>query len=188
MRTIIISYKKEYSFRERMLLWLLGKVVPVHAQFYKRRQPWNLQREDLKQYPAASLGHELGLFLERESLQPVDRIERHDAFHILLGFSTQLRDEAAMQFFLIGNGKISPFTAGTALFTLLTMPDHWGYFYRQYKRGQATRCIAKWDFLQLLDERFEEVRELIFTGTSANAMLLHKVETFERVNKAYAVV
>ena len=41
-------------------------------------------------YPAGTLGHELGRFLTRESLQPVDRIERQDAFHILLGFSTSL--------------------------------------------------------------------------------------------------
>lgn len=188
MKSIIISYKSEHSFRERMLLWLLGKVVPVHAQFYKKRQPWNLLRDDLKQYPAATLGHELGLFLEREALQPVDRIERHDAFHILLGFSTQLKDEAAMQFFLIGNGKISPFTLGTATFTLLTMPDQWGLFYRQYKRGTTARCIAKWDFLHLLGENFEEVKQLIFSGAVDNTALMYKIENFERTNKAFAVI
>ena len=188
MKPIIISYKKEHSFRERMLLWLLGQVVPVHAKFYQRRQPWRLQRGDMLQYPAASLGHELGLFLKRESLQPVDRIERHDAFHILLGFSTHMNDEAAMQFFLIGNGKISPFTLGTAIFTLITMPDKWNYFYQQYKRGQSVRSIAKWNFLELLDEKFEEVKEVIFSGKADNPVLMQKIETFERMNKAYAVI
>jgi hypothetical protein len=130
------------------------------------------------------LGHELGLFLTRESLQPVDRIERHDAFHILLDFSTDISDEAAMQFFLIGNGKISPFTLATAGFTFLVMPDHWGNFYRQYKRGRAARSIAKWNFLDLLEEPYAQVKELIFSGATNNNALMQKIAHFEKYNKA----
>lgn len=186
MKPIIISYKKEHNFRERMLLWLLGNVVPVHARFYKRRQPWGLRRDDMLQHNPGTLGHELGLFLQRESLQPVDRIERHDAFHILLGFSTHINEEAAMQFFLIGNGKISPFTVGTALFTLLVMPDKWSYFRLQYKRGRSVRSIAKWNFLLLLDENFEAIKEVIFTGTTNDERLLQKINSFEQYNKTVA--
>jgi ubiquinone biosynthesis protein Coq4 len=128
MKPIIISYKKEYSLRERMLLWLLGNVIPVHARVYTKRRAWGMKREDMLKYPEGTLGRELGLFLKQEDLQPVDRVERHDAFHILLGFSTALDDEAAMQFFLVGNGKISPFTMATAMFTGMVMPDKWGLF------------------------------------------------------------
>jgi hypothetical protein len=175
MKTIIISYKPEYSLRERMLLWLLGSVIAVHAKVYVRRKAWGLQREDMLQYPKGTLGYELGAFLKQEELQPVSKVERHDAFHILLGFTTDLEDEAAMQFFLVGNGKVSPFTLATALFTGLVMPDKWGRFYREFRRGQQTLNIAKWDFLKLLGEDFETVQRIIFFKPIANKQALDQL-------------
>ena len=178
MKPIIITYRPEYSFRERALLWLLGNVIPVHAKVYSRRPIWGMKREDMLQYPADTLGHELGLFLAREHLQPVDRVERHDAFHILLGFSTSLEDEAAMQFFLVGNGKISPFTLATAAFTALVMPDKWGRFSREFRRGRTALSIANWDFLHLLNEPFAEVKAVIFRQPVANERLLRKIPQY----------
>lgn len=175
MKSIIISYRQEYSFRERALLWLLGNVIPIHAKVYSRRPVWGLTREDMLKYPAGTLGHELGLFLTHESLQPVDRVERHDAFHILLDFSTSLQDEAAMQFFLVGNGKISPFTLATAAFTVLVMPDKWSIFIQEFRRGRKALSIANWDFLQLLNEPFAEVKAAIFHQSVQNERLLRKI-------------
>lgn len=179
MKSVIIEYKKEHSLRERMLLWLLGRVVPVHARFYEKRAPWGLMRADLKLYPAGTLGNELGHFLEEEQLEPIDRIERHDAFHILLGFTTQLNDEAAMQFFLIGNKKISPFTLGTALFCIASMPDQWSNFRKQYQRGKSALSIAHWDFKDLLPENFEDLKNIIFHRPVQNKALHEKINRFE---------
>lgn len=180
MKPIIIKYKKEHNLRERMLLFLLGEVIPVHAKFYFKRPNWDLRMEDLVLFREGSLGRELGKFLKKEELQPVPKVERHDAFHILLGFSTHINDEAAMQFFLIGNGKISPFTLGTAAFAGLVMPDQWKNFKEQYKRGKKTRCIANWDFKQLLDEDFAEVKRAIFLQPVANKALLEKLDSFDK--------
>ena len=179
MKQVIISYKKEHSLRERLLLWLLGFVIPFHSIVYKRRKPWGLLREDLLGYAPATLGRELGLFLEREQLQPIARVERHDAFHILLGFTTDVIDETAMQFFLIGNGKISPFTLSTAIFSGAILPEHLQRFRSEYRRGKAARSIASWDFLQLLNEPIEDVQRIIFRQPVSNDLLLKKIEGFE---------
>lgn len=178
MKPIIISYKPQHTFRERTLLWLLGKVIPLHAKVYSRRPVWGLRREDMLEYGEGTLGRELGLFLTREALQPVDRVERHDAFHILLDFSTHLDDEAAMQFFLVGNGKISPFTLATAAFTALVMPDKWSRFLSEFRRGRRALSIGKWDFLILLDEPFEDVKRLIFRQPVQNERLLRKIPQY----------
>jgi hypothetical protein len=175
MKPIIISYKPDYSLRERMLLWLLGYVIQVHARFYSKRPAWGLQREDMQQYPAGTLGRELGMFLEQEDLQPVDRVERHDAFHILLDFSTSLDDESAMQFFLVGNGKISPFTLATAVFTGLVMPDKWPRFYKELRRGWKALSISKWDFQPLLSEDFENLKKVIFFQPVSDRSLLYSL-------------
>jgi hypothetical protein len=180
MKQVIITYKSEHTFRERMLLWLLGKIIPVHAKFYTRRKPWGLSSGDMLQYPEGSLGRDLGTFLKTEKIEPIDRVERHDAFHILLGFTTHVTEEAAMQFFLIGNGKLSPFTLGTALFAGLMLPEHWVYFRRQYHRGRQARSIAKWDFKSLLGESTDELRAFIFYRPVQNKTLEDKLLSFEK--------
>lgn len=186
MKPIIISYKYEHSFREKMLLWLLGNVVEVHARVYSKREAWGLTREDMKTYAPGTLGNELGHFLEREQLQPVDKIERHDAFHILLDYSTHLHDEAAMQYYLIANGKKSPFTVATAVFTGMVMPDVWGKFRTAYNRGLQARSIAKWNFKELLDEPFTDVKKIINHQPVNNPRLMDKINRFERYNKQEA--
>lgn len=178
MKPIIIKYKKEHTIRERMLLFLLGEVIPVHAKLYFKREPWYMLREDMVKYPKGTLGNELGHFLKTEELQPVPKVERHDAYHILLDFTTHIDDEAAMQFFLIGNGKISPFTLGTAAFAGLMMPDHWKNFWVQLKRGRKAKSIAKWNFKELLNEDYEELKNIIFHRPVTNKALLAKVNSF----------
>jgi ubiquinone biosynthesis protein Coq4 len=178
MKSIILDYKQHYSFRERALLWLLGNVVEVHARVYSNREPWKLSTEDLARYLQGTLGRELHIFLKDEQLQPVPKIERHDAFHILFGFATTLNDEAAMQYFLVGNGKISPFGLATTIFTGLVMPDRWSDFSFHYKRGKAARSIANWDFKELLNENFEDLRSYIFNRPFNNPALLNKIAKF----------
>ncbi|MBC7552810.1 MAG: hypothetical protein H7257_02400 [Taibaiella sp.] len=184
MKPIIIEYKKEHDLREKMLLWLLGNVVEVHARAYSGRKPWGLKREDLLTFAPGTLGNELGHFLQREDLQPVDKIERHDAFHILLDYSTQLSDEAAMQYYLIANGKKSPFTVATALFTGMVMPDYWSKFYKEYKRGRRARSIARWDFKELLDEPYTDIKKVINFEPVNNHRLMKKIEGFELMEQA----
>lgn len=179
MKNVIITYKTEHTIRERVLLWLLGKVIPVHALLYERRKPWGLRASDLLQYPEHTLGRELGVFLKQEKLEPIDRVERHDAFHILLGFTTHVSDEAAMQFFLMGNGKRSPFTVGTALFAGLMLPEHWRFFKIQYVRGKAARSVAKWDFKTLLNEPTRDLIAYIFRQPMHNGELESKLLLFE---------
>lgn len=178
MKPIIIDYKQHYSLRDRTLLWLLGNVVEVHARVYSKRASWNLTREDLAHYPQGTLGKHLAVFLENEQLQPVPKIERHDAFHILFGFETTLNDEAAMQYFLVGNGKISPFGLATTIFTGLVMPDQWRSFRHHYKRGRLSRSIANWDFKELLNDDFEDIRHYIFKEPVANTTLVEKLAAF----------
>ncbi|MEY2830508.1 MAG: hypothetical protein RIQ33_2366, partial [Bacteroidota bacterium] len=172
--------KSELSIREKMLLWLLDNVVTVHSKFYPNRKNWNLTTADLLNYPDKTLGKELGLFLEKEKLEPVEKIERHDAFHILFDFSTELKDEAAMQFFLIANGKISPFTLATAIYTTIVMPDYWSYFFKHFKQGRKTRSIAKWDFKSLLNENFQDLKSYLNYQTINNPRLETKLKAYYR--------
>jgi hypothetical protein len=85
-----------------------------------------------------------------------------------------------MQFFLIGNGKISPFTVGTAAFAAIMLPEQWRNFKEQYVRGKKARSIAKWDFQVLLSENFYDLKKIIFHLPVENSELVKKIAAFEK--------
>jgi hypothetical protein len=163
MKKIEINYQSETSVRAKAVLWLLEKGVPVHAQLNKTRMPWNLTSTDLLNYKKGSLGNALGIFYRKEKFEPIPKAERHDVFHVLLGYSTHVLDEAAMQFFLWGNGKPSLFTVGTCIITTILFPAQFFYFREAYQKGKRSTSIRYWDFKLLLNENIHDLKNKIFT-------------------------
>lgn len=162
MKTIEINYQSENTLRAKAVLWLLEKSVPLHAQLNKQRLAWNLSSDDLLKYEEGSLGNTLGLFYKKEKFEPIPKAERHDVFHVLLGYSTNVIDEAAMQFFLWGNGKPSFFTVGTCLITVILFPNKLKFFVEAYRKGKYSTCIRDWNFKLLLNKNIDELKHQIF--------------------------
>lgn len=162
MKKIEINYQSETSIRAKLVLWLLEKGVPIHAQLNKSRVAWNLTSNDLIQYSKGSLGNALGSFYKKEKFEPIPKAERHDVFHVLLGYSTHVIDEAAMQFFLWGNGKPSFFTVGTCIITTILFPNHFQEFKGAYQKGKQATSIRDWNFKALLNENLNELQNKIF--------------------------
>lgn len=162
MKHIEINYQSESSVRAKAVLWLLEKGVPVHARLNKERVAWNLTSKDLLDFREGSLGYALGQFYQKEKFEPISKAERHDVFHILLGYSTNVIDEAAMQFFLWGNGKPSFFTVGTCIITAFLFPDRFSYFRKAYQKGRQSTSIRDWNFKLLLNENMGELQNKLF--------------------------
>ncbi len=162
MKAIDINYQSEKSFRAKAVLWLLETGVPFHARLNKNRIAWNLTSDDLVNYKKDSLGYSLGLFYKKEKFEPIPKAERHDVFHVLLGYSTNVIDEAAMQFFLWGNGKPSFFTVGTCLITTVLFPNKLKFFTEAYRKGKQSTAIRDWNFKLLLNENINELKHRLF--------------------------
>jgi len=107
MKNIEINYQSENSYRGKAVFWLLEKGVPIHSKLNANRVAWNLSSDDFLKFTPGSLGNTLGQFYKSQQFEPIPKAERHDVFHVLFDFSTNVIDEAAMQFFLWGNGKPS---------------------------------------------------------------------------------
>lgn len=162
MKTIKIYYATQHPVRAKAVLWLLEKSTPLHALFNKKRRAWNLKPDDFLKFRPGSLGYTLGTFYRREQFDPVAKAERHDVFHVLLGYSTDVVDEAAMQFFLWGNGKPSLFTVGTCFISALLFPNRIPYFLHHYRKGARSAPIGRWDFRELLSEDLDVLKNRIF--------------------------
>jgi ubiquinone biosynthesis protein Coq4 len=162
---ISINYNNT-NRREYYLLRFLSWVTPFHASVFRRRRvAWGLNTADLCRFPTETLGHSLGLFLRRHNLEPVAKAERHDCFHVLLGFGASLKEETSMQWFLIGNGKLSLFTYGTAVLAILMLPEYFGSYYRAFISGRNAPSIHNWNFYKLLHCDARHLRGLIFSST-----------------------
>lgn len=163
MKNILINYQSESTYRGRFVLLLLEKSVPIHARLNPHRIAWNLKSDDLMEYNAGTLGRTLAEFYKKENFEPIPKAERHDVFHVLLGYSTNVIDEAAMQFFLWGNGKPSFFTIATCLVTAVLFPNRLTYFINAFNKGKMARSIRDWNFKELLSENIELLRNKLFS-------------------------
>lgn len=175
MPTGFVIQQRKYSFREKFILFLLNYAIRIHARAHTHRKAWGVSTEDLTSYPPGSLGKALGEFLANEKLQPIAKLERHDVFHILLDYQTDLKHEAGLYFFLFGNGKKSLFAIGTILFSSCMFPEHWPYLYRQYKRGKQAYPIVTIKFQELLHENYEDLKQVVKRNPVSNLSLLNKL-------------
>lgn len=170
-----VIQKRNYSLREKFILLLLNYAIRIHARAHRKRKAWGISTESLVRYPPGSLGKALGDFLAHEKLQPIAKLERHDVFHILLDYQTDLKQEAGLYFFLFGNGKKSFFAIGTVLFAACMFPEHWPYLYRQYKRGKEAYPIVSLKFQEFLHENYADLKEVVKRQPVNNVPLLNKL-------------
>lgn len=159
---IIIDYSKEESYRCKFILKLLELAVPIHDKLNPKRKAWNINSSNLLTFSKGTLGYSLGEFYKKQHFEPIPKAERHDVFHVLLGYSTNVIDEAALQFFLLGNGKPSFLTTGTCIITSILFPFQLNYYIKAYKKGKQSTPISQWDFQKLLDNNLEQLKDLIF--------------------------
>jgi len=108
--------------------------------------------EQLKYFPAGSLGNELINFLEERNLHLLPHYAKHDIKHILLQYDTTDDGEVSLQCFMLGNGHISFPVAATVLYGMITMPEHWKKFRAAYRRGKNAIPIAHWRWFEILQE------------------------------------
>lgn len=154
MKSIFLSFYFEIQStlkHLRELLVSLGFTISSKMYvFFKKGTSWHLQTNQLLSYPKHSLGFHLGCFLLKHKFEPQPRCEDHDVFHVLTGYKVDTAQEIAMQFWLWGNGKRSPFVALAMLVGLLLYLDCYDSFTRAYLKGQYSKAIHHIDFSQHL--------------------------------------
>ncbi len=159
----ITTTERILDLRDRFLIGMVDWTKPYYAKWFKRKQvAWKQNIPSLKSLAKNSLGYDLGVFLEKEELVLMPKLEEHDIMHVLLQYETTVKDEARMQFFLLGNGKRSLYALFTAIASTLLIPEHLGAFIREFKKGRRCRCIAHWNFEHLLSEPTHLLRSLIY--------------------------
>ena len=147
-----------WQVHEKISSWSAHLLGPIVFNFGTKEDAWNMRTADLLMFPADSVGKTLGEFLKKNRLEPIARAESHDMYHVLFGYSTSLRDEVALQFFLRGNGKTSIASLGTSIGAWFIFPRQWHYFKASYARGKKCGDVSKLDLKSILNKNFDDVR------------------------------
>ena len=149
---------------------IIAKLFEYSQRFYTRhfkthKTPWNITKEELLAYPYGSLGKALGAFLNTHGFDLIPKVERHDAYHVLLDFGTKAEDEIALQYLCYGNGKRSLYLWAVITVGTLILPDYLHYYYKCYRLGKQLNTFYNLEFFPLLYADLDTLRGSICTQT-----------------------
>ena len=151
--------------RSSVLVWLTHRVALPFLRRVRRPAPFTHTREELAGFPPGSLGHDLYRFLETRKLPLLTHYARHDLKHVLLAYDTTDEGEACLQCFMLGNGRVSFPVMATVVYSILTMPEHWGRMRAAWRLGRRCTPIHHWVWNEVIHQPTRLLREKIFPGS-----------------------
>ncbi|WP_412984208.1 Coq4 family protein [Pontimicrobium sp. IMCC45349] len=150
------------EYRKQLIKWLFNKSQKIYTSLFKKNKAWGLTTNDLLQLPTHSIGFRLGTFLKDNDFELLPKVERHDAYHVITGYGTNVEDEIALQCLCFGNGKRSPYLYGAMILGLLILPDYYKYYYKSYCLGKNANPFHHYDYKKLLKISITDFRTAIF--------------------------
>lgn len=130
---------------------------------FKNHDAWGISKTQLLDYPQYTFGWHLGDFLTSNNFELIPKVERHDCYHVLCGYSTKVQDEIALQCLCYGNGKRSPYLYGAIILGVAILPDYYKYYYKSYKIGKSANAFHQFDYKKLLRIPIDDLRTSIFS-------------------------
>jgi hypothetical protein len=96
------------KIRVQFLLFVYNKTQKFYRKYFKKKKrQWQFTEKQLLEFQEDSLGRKLGEFYKKHGFTMIPKMENHDVHHLITGCGTNFEDEIAMQFLLLGNGKLN---------------------------------------------------------------------------------
>ena len=161
------------QLRKQLIEFLFEHSQNVYTKLFKHHQAWGITKKELLSYPEHTLGKHLGEFLDKHNFELIAKVERHDAYHTLTGFGTNVEDEIALQCLCYGNGKRSIYLYGAIILGVMILPDYYNYYYQSYTIGKRANSFHHYDYKQLLHININDFRSAIFSEEQRHLLLLN---------------
>ncbi|ABQ06530.1 MULTISPECIES: Coq4 family protein [Flavobacterium] len=130
-----------------------------YQKYFKKNEPWNIDKKQLFNFPKDSLGYGLGNFLHKNHFDIQEKLEDHDIIHVLTNTGISVYEEIGMQYYLFGNGKRSLYLYMVILSGTLFYPKQIKYFVEQYKRGKQAHSFHYLDFSKMLSMPIQSIQQ-----------------------------
>lgn len=128
---------------------IYNTIKKPYQKIFKKNNPWGYTLQEYLNCPEGSIGKQLGLFLKNNQYTIQPQLEEHVVFHIITNTGTTVKEEIKMQFYLLGNGKRSPFLF-IVLAAGLFYPVYVNEFITSFKKGKKANQFYHLDFSKLL--------------------------------------
>ena len=92
----------------------------------------------------------------------IPKMENHDVHHLITGCGTNFEDEIAMQYLLLGNGKLNAHLLAAIFLGTLFLPEYFKMYIHAYQKGKRMKAFFYWDFESLLWQNFEHLQDFIY--------------------------
>lgn len=130
-----------------------------YQKYFKKNEPWKIDKTKLMDYPEESLGYGLGSFLYLNHFDIQEKLEDHDIIHVLTCTGVSVYEEIGMQYYLFGNGKRSLYLYMVILSGTVFYPKRIPYFIREYKKGKNALPFHYLDFSKMLFLPVQTIRQ-----------------------------
>lgn len=151
------------NIRIKLLKWIFEKSINFYAKNFKRNKTtWNITKQDLVNYPNETLGKELSNFLIKNNLDVIPKSEHHDCYHVITGYQVNIKDEIALQYLCLANGKRTVNLFLIIIVGTLLLPDYLFYFLKSYNIGKKANLFHSLDYQKLLSVNLNEIQTIIF--------------------------
>ena len=145
---------------KEIIVETLYRIIKIPYQIlFKKKDSWNITTKDLLKFPQESLGFHYGCFLLKYNFNIQYSLEEHDAYHVLTNIGITVKDEIEMQYYLLGNGKRSPFVFIVIITGLLFYPLEIKAFRKAFKKGKQAHKFYYLDFFNLLSTPISSIQE-----------------------------
>lgn len=148
--------------RVQFLLFVYDKTQKLYRKYFKKKKrQWQFNEKQLLEFHKDSLGRKLGEFYKKHGFTMIPKMENHDVHHLLTDCGTNFEDEIAMQFLLLGNGKLNAHLLAVIVLGAVILPEYSKMYLKAYRKGQSMRPFHHMDFEALLWQNFEHVKDFI---------------------------
>ncbi|TPG32112.1 Coq4 family protein [Flavobacterium pectinovorum] len=145
--------------RDYLIEKLYEHTKKPYQKYFKKNEPWKIDKAHLMDYPENSLGFGLGSFLFKNHFDIQEKLEDHDIIHVLTNTGISVYEEIGMQYFLLGNGKRSLYLYMVILSGTVFYPTQLKYFINQYKNGKQALPFYYLDFSKMLLMPIHSIRQ-----------------------------
>lgn len=150
------------KIRVQFLLFVYNKTQKLYRKYFKKKKrQWQFNEKQLLEFQEDSLGRKLGEFYRKHGFSMIPKMENHDVHHLITGCGTHFEDEIAMQYLLLGNGKLNAHLLAAIVLGTIILPEYVKIYIKAYKKGQNMRAFHHWDFEGLLSQKYEHVMDFI---------------------------
>jgi len=150
------------KIRVQFLLFVYDKTQKLYRKYFKKKKrQWQFTEKQLLEFQEDSLGRKLGEFYKKHGFSMIPKMENHDVHHLITGCGTNFEDEIAMQYLLLGNGKLNAHLLAAIVLGTIILPEYVKIYIKSYRKGQSMRAFYHWDFEELLWQKYEHIMDFI---------------------------